>query len=174
MRSLLNSVSRVTSVLATLALWLSGIGLVAMTGIVGWQVYGRYVLNATPVWSEPITLQLMGWFILFGAAVGVRENFHLGLDLLHHVLPKAIGRIMDIVSLMLMVGFGAAMSWYSTQLVIGTWSATLPALGIPGGWDYMPLAIGGFLIALFALERLAERLVGVEHAEVVPPVTEAV
>lgn len=174
MRSLMKTVSRITGAIATLALWIAGAGLVTMTAIVGWQVYGRYVLNQTPVWSEPVTLQLMGWFILFGAAVGVRENFHLGLDLMHHVLPKSIGRLMDIVSLTLMTIFGCAMSWYSTELVIGTWSATLPALGIPGGWDYMPLAIGGVLIAGFSVERLIETIIGIEHEEVAPPATEAV
>ena len=31
---------------------------------------------------------LMSWFIFLGAAVGVRENYHLGFDVLLYVLPK--------------------------------------------------------------------------------------
>lgn len=131
-----------------------------MTGIVGWQVFGRYVLNATPIWSEPLTLQLMSWFILFGAAVGVRENFHLGLDLLHYVLPESVGRVLDAISLVLTILFGIAMSWYSAQLAIGTWSATLPALGWPGSFDYIPMVLGGILIAVFSAERLVDTVTG--------------
>lgn len=154
---------RLNDLLSALALWLAAFGMVAMTVVVGWQVFARYVLNDTPSWAEPATLQLMGWFIILGAAVGVRESFHLGLDLIQHVLPRAAGRAMDAVTYLLIAGFGLAMSWYSLELAIGTWAATLPVLGIPGGWDYMPQVAGGLLFALFAFERLLELLAGVEH-----------
>ena len=57
--------------LSLACLYLAGLGVVLMTIIIGWQVFGRYVLNDTPSWSEPLSLQLMSWFILLGAAVGV-------------------------------------------------------------------------------------------------------
>ena len=174
MRSALAPVSRVLAALSTACLWIAGVGLVLMTAVVGWQVFGRYVLNRTPTWSEPATLQLMGWFIVLGAAVGVRENFHLGLDLLHHALPRSAGRVLDMISYALIVAFGLAMSWYSAVLAAGTWTATLPSLGLPGGFDYLPQAVGGVLIAAFAGERLIELAVGVEHAEAVVPSTEVV
>ncbi len=87
------------------ALWLAGIGLVAMTVIVAWQVFCRYVLNDSPSWTEPGAVMLMSWFIFLGAAVGVRENYHLGFDVLLYVLPKAgkkwLRMISDIVVLRL-------------------------------------------------------------------------
>jgi TRAP-type C4-dicarboxylate transport system permease small subunit len=146
---------------SNLALWLSGVGLVAMTGVVGWQVFARYVLNDTPSWSEPLSLQFMGWFILLGAAVGVRESVHLGLDIVRFAVPEPIGKAMDLASLGLVAAFGVAMAWYSTLLAIGTWTATIPVLGLPGGVDFFPLLLGGVLIALFALERFVDVLLGV-------------
>ncbi len=74
---------------ARLALWLAGVGLVLMTVFVAWQVFCRYVLNDSPSWTEPGSVMLMSWFIFLGAAVGVRENYHLGFDVLLYVLPKA-------------------------------------------------------------------------------------
>lgn len=174
MRALLAPLSRILSAISAVCLWIAGIGLVGMTAVVGWQVFGRYVLNSTPTWSEPLTLQLMGWFILLGAAVGVRENFHIGLDLLHHVLPKSIGRVLDAISLVLIAGFGVAMAWYSGQLAAGTWSARLPALGIPGGFDFLPQVVGGVLIASFSLERLVQMAMGIERADAPLPATEVV
>jgi TRAP-type C4-dicarboxylate transport system permease small subunit len=161
--SALTALRPLNGLLATAALWLAAFGIVSMTVVVGWQVFGRYVLNDTPTWAEPMTLQLMGWFIILGAAVGVRESFHLGLDIVQHVVPARVARIMDGITYVLIAGFGAAMSWYSLELAIGTWAATLPVLGIPGGWDYMPQVAGGVLLFLFALERLLELLAGVEH-----------
>jgi TRAP-type C4-dicarboxylate transport system permease small subunit len=60
--------------------------------------------------------------------------------------------------------FGLAMAWYGTLLTIGTWDAPIPVLGLPGGFDYLPLVVGGVLIAIFAAERFALRLVGAPPA----------
>ncbi|MDF2999284.1 MAG: Tripartite ATP-independent periplasmic transporter DctQ component, partial [Xanthobacteraceae bacterium] len=122
------------------------------------------VLNDTPNWAEPLSLQFMSWFILLGAAVGVRDSVHLGLDLLHHVAPGWAQKAMDVASLALVALFGFAMAWYGAKLAIGTWTATIPVLGWPGGVDFFPLVLGGVLIGLFALERLVDTLVGVEVA----------
>ncbi|MBS7544681.1 TRAP transporter small permease [Ancylobacter oerskovii] len=160
----LRVVRRVLGVLSTIALWIAGILLVIMTAVVGWQVFGRYVLNDTPNWSEPLALQFMSWFILLGAAVGVRDSVHLGLDLFHHISPPWAQRTMDLVSLALVAAFGIAMAWYGAKLAIGTWTATIPVLGWPGGVDFFPLVLGGILIALFAAERFVDTLIGVEIA----------
>ncbi len=157
---------RIVSPLAAAALWISGAGMLAMTGAVGWQIFGRYVLNDTPTWAEPLTLQLMGWFILLGAAVGVRESFHLGLDIVRHVVGDTAGRVMDGINLVLVAAFGLAMSWYGILLAVGTWDAPLPVLGVPGGVDYLPLIAGGVLIALFAAERFLALLAGHDQRQI--------
>lgn len=172
MASVLALTRRTLGVLSTGALWVAGFGMLAMTVTVGWQVFARYVLNDTPSWAEPVTLQLMGWFILLGAAVGVRESFHLGLDFLQQVLPAGLNRVLEAVNLLLILGFGVAMVWYSVALAIGTWTATIPVLDLPGGFDFIPLIIGGALIALFAAERLFEQMAGVEHEAAVEGVQE--
>lgn len=153
-------VARILGAANTLALWLAGSGLVLMTVIVAWQVFGRYVLNRSPSWTEPGAVMLMSWFIFLGAAVGVREHNHLGFDVLLYALPhrgkKALRAISDVVVLV----FGLGMIWYGGKLVALTWNAILPSLGISGAFDYFPLVGGGILIALFALERIARRLAG--------------
>lgn len=150
--------------LSRISLYIAGIGIVAMTLIVGWQVFGRYVLNDSPSWSEPLSLYLMSWFIMLGAAVGVRESVHLGLDIVRYAMPPAIQKAMDLTSLGLIVLFGIGMTYYSALLAIGTWSATIPVLGWPGGTDFFPMIVGGVMIALFALERFADVAVGEEVA----------
>jgi TRAP-type C4-dicarboxylate transport system permease small subunit len=149
---------RLLGVFNTAALWIAGAGLVGMTASVAWQVFGRYVLNDTPTWVEPLSIQLMGWFILLGAAVGVREGYHLGFEILRAVAPRRVARAMAFISDSVVTGFGAAMAWYGMTLVSGTWAATLPILGWPGGFDYLPLVGGGTLIALFGLERIVRSL----------------
>lgn len=151
---------RLLGLLSTLSLWAAGIGLVAMTGFVAWQVFCRYVLNDSPSWTEPGAVLLMSWFIFLGAAVGVRENFHLGFDVLLYVLPRSGKRVLRMISDVVIFVFGIGMVWYGSQLVALTWNTTLPSLGVTGAHDYFPVAGGGALIVLFAAERIVKRLSG--------------
>lgn len=160
MRERMLGAARVLAVLSQAALWIAAAGMVAMTALVAWQVFARYVLNASPSWTEPLSIMVMSWFIFLGAAVGVRENFHMGFDVLIHFLPGAGGWMRATSDLAVLV-FGVGMVVYGLQLTIDTWTATIPVLRVPGGFAYMPLVGGGVLMSLFALERLLLRMAGV-------------
>ena len=43
-----------------------------------------------------------------------------------------------------------------------TWASTLPSLGLPGSFDYLPVVVGGVLIVLFSVERIVLRWSGVD------------
>lgn len=146
--------------LSNAALWLAGTGLVLMTVFVAWQVFCRYVLNDSPSWTEPGSVMLMSWFIFLGAAVGIRENNHLGFDVLLYVLPKSGKRVLRMISDIVILAFGVGMVWYGGALMSLTWNTTLPSLGISGAFDYLPLAGGGVLAVVFSLERIVLRLAG--------------
>jgi TRAP-type C4-dicarboxylate transport system permease small subunit len=146
--------------LSNAALCLAGAGLVLMTAFVAWQVFCRYVLNDSPSWTEPGSVMLMSWFIFLGAAVGIRENNHLGFDVLLYVLPKSGKRVLRMISDVVILAFGAGMIWYGGALMSLTWNTTLPSLGISGAFDYLPLAGGGVLAVIFSLERIVLRLAG--------------
>jgi TRAP-type C4-dicarboxylate transport system permease small subunit len=160
MSATLEKTGHLLAKLNQLALWAAGIGLVLMTIFVAWQVFCRYVLNDSPSWTEPGSVMLMSWFIFLGAAVGVRENYHLGFDVLLYVLPKGGKRWLRMISDLVAFAFGIGMIWYGGQLVALTWNTTLPSLGISGGWDYVPLVAGGVFVVLFTLERIVLRLSG--------------
>jgi TRAP-type C4-dicarboxylate transport system permease small subunit len=159
--------------LNTAALYLAGIGLVVMTAMVAWQVFCRYVLNDSPSWTEPGAVMLMSWFIFLGAAVGVRENNHMGFDVLLYVMPPSAKKWLRMISDLVILAFGIGMIWYGASLVGLTWNTVLPALGISGGWDYVPIVAGGLLVVLFSLERIVLRLQGapIDEAldEMAPP-----
>ena len=151
--------SAVLAAVARIALAASGAALVAMTVVVAWGVFGRFVLNDTPAWAEASALLLLGWVILGAAAVGVREGFHMGFGSLRDALPAPLARALDLASDAVVTAFGLAMLWYATELAWTVWDATLPTLGLPGAVEYAPLALGGLLIALFGAERLVAHFV---------------
>src|SRR3546814_21137703 len=79
--------ARVLSKLSDAALWVAGIGLMAMSVIVLWQVFLRYVLNGGQAWPELSSILNMSWFIFPVTARGIPETFHLGFVVLRYVLP---------------------------------------------------------------------------------------
>lgn len=164
MRNFMRAIRPGLGALNRASLYIAGIGMVVMTLVIGWQVFSRYILNDSPSWSEPLSIHLMAWFIMLGAAVGVRESVHLGLDIVRYLMRPGVQKIMDLISLGLIIFFGAAMAYYGVQLCMGTWTATIPVLGWPGGVDFFPLIGGGVLIALFGTERFIDVALGEEIA----------
>lgn len=148
------------SLIARLALLLACAGLILMTVFISAQVFMRYVMNSSIVWSEPAAVILMGWFIFLGASVGIREGYHLSFDVLLYFLPETAKNWLFSISDVVVTGFGFGMFWYGGELMLSAWDVTLPSLGISGAFDFLPLVGGGVLVVLFSLERLARRAAG--------------
>ena len=165
MFKLLAAFSRATS---RAALYISFAGLVGMTAIIAWQVFARYVLNAAPSWTEQAALLLMLWFILFAAAAGVREGFHIRLTLFEESLSRARRRALRLFCHAVVFCFGAAMAWAGGGLVLETWSHVIPTLGLSRSLAYMPIAIAGALIALYAAELAVLDIRGGETERIWP------
>lgn len=146
------------------ALWVAGAGLVAMTAIIGAQVFFRYLLNDSIIWSEPAAVILMGWFIFLGAAVGIREGYHLSFDILLYLVSHRVKMVLFSLSDIVVTAFGFGMVWFGWQLMSSAYGITLPSLGITGAVDFMPLVAGGVLMVIFSLERLVRRAAGLPTA----------
>ncbi len=133
-----------------------------MSVIVLWQVIMRFVLNWNNSWTEVTAVMIMSWFIFLGAAVGVRENYHLGFDVLLYVLPKGSKKVLRTISDLVVLAFAVGMVIYGITLMRLQWTERMPSLGISGAFRYLPLAAGGVLISLFSLERMVLRWAGVD------------
>jgi TRAP-type C4-dicarboxylate transport system permease small subunit len=155
-----HNLAKVTHFAAELLLRIAAFGLVLMTVIVGWQVFGRYVLNSSPSWSEQAALTLMIWYVLLAAAAGVREGFHIRIVALEEAVGPKAKRGMRMVQDLIVAGCGVAMTIWGGELVIRTWEHIIPSLGLPRGLAYLALPISGVLIALFSLERMLEEAEG--------------
>ncbi|MGR3454121.1 TRAP transporter small permease [Pseudooceanicola sp.] len=153
-------VATATSFLARAALWIAGTGLVLMTAIIAAQVFFRYLLNSSLVWSEPASVMIMGWFIFLGAAVGIREGYHLSFDVLLYMVGERTKLVLFSVSDVAVACFGGGMIYYGWQLAMRTAGNTLPSLGISGAFDFLPLVAGGLLVVIFSAERIARRAAG--------------
>lgn len=174
-RERLMSISQGLGWLSNAILVLAGIALVAMTIIVAYQVFMRFVINSSPSWTEAGAIMLVTWFVFLGAAVGVREKFHMGFDVLIYVLPPSAKAWLRGISDVAIFAFAFGMVWYGGELAIRYWSTRIPVLGLPTSFTYFPIVVSGFLMCLFAAERFLLRLAGepVDEVAADPAITEA-
>ena len=157
-------VADLTAAIARLALWIAGVGLVLMTIFIAAQVFWRYVLNDSIIWTEPASVMIMGWFIFLGAAVGIREGYHLSFDVLLYLVPHQGKMVLYSISDLAVAAFGAGMVWYGWSLAAKAANNIMPSLGISDAWSFIPIVIGGVLVVLFSFERIARRAAGLPTA----------
>ena len=136
-------------------IWISGLSILAMSLIIPWGVFARYVLGTGSSWPEPVAVLLMVTFTFMGAAAGYRAGAHIAVGMLVDHLPVGVQKIgAYLVHLLMLVICGFVVVW-GGKLVMGTMGQTLaelPWLGV--GWTYMPLPLGAFFTRVVVLEVL--------------------
>ena len=151
--------------LARFGMYVAVFGLMAIVVVVAWQVFGRYVLNASPTWAENVALVLILYVTLIGAAVGVRDAGHIGMDSLLILAPEKIRNRIEILIHVLVGIFGVAMAWNGWILGASVAPYKLPNLNLSEAARYVPLVVSGVMVVLFSIEHVAALLRG---EEVVP------
>lgn len=162
---MLDGLKRVNRAASTALLHAGAVGLIVMTAIIGWQVFGRFVLNDSPSWAEQLALVLMIWYVFFAAAAGVREGFHIRILAVQSALKPSGRRMLSLIAHMIVGVSGIALFIWGGELVARTWSHVIPTLGLPRGVAYLPLPLSGVLMALFAVELIIEDGRGEESAD---------
>ena len=145
------------NMLANATLALAGIALVGVAIVEGWQVFARYVLNDSPSWTEPVALLLMSTTMMCGAAVGVRSNRHFGFFILGEMSPPPIRRGLTLFAQSIITLVGVLFVVAGVRLVAESWDFPMAGAPLPQGIVYLPICIGGALMAIFSIERMFMR-----------------
>ncbi|MEL6609311.1 MAG: TRAP transporter small permease [Pseudomonadota bacterium] len=142
---------------------ITGTALVSLTVLLGYQVFGRYVMNDTPTWVDPLSLLLIMLIAFLGAGIGVYEHTHLSVVMLRQAVSKRVRAVMVFATDMIMAAFGGLMMWYGWSLTLFKWKSDIPLIGLPEGLRSLPLTICGGMILLFSLGHLVRHLMGRDH-----------
>ena len=107
-------------------------------------VIGRYIsFIDPPVWGEQVVLTLMVYMAVLSATIAIRNNAHIRMTCFDPYLPKTLIRILDIVSVLLVMLLGYVM------LVYG-WLSRF--------WMYFPVPVAGAGMIIFELEQLYQHI----------------
>jgi TRAP-type C4-dicarboxylate transport system permease small subunit len=154
MNSLARGIGRVIASLAG-ALKLSLIAATAvMVSCIATQVVMRYGFGRATSWSEELAVLMFSWTVLGGLALGVREGFHVRLDLLVNRIPPGGQRWAERAIDALTAGFGFYLAWSGLRFLDMTGGSVSAAIGYPIEMLHALAPITGALIGVFATWRM--------------------
>jgi TRAP-type C4-dicarboxylate transport system permease small subunit len=131
------------------------IALVAISAVIPWAVFTRYVLNSAASWPEPMAVLLTIVLTFIGAAAGYRLNLHMNVGYFARQLPPSLQRATNLLVQLLMALIALFMIIWGERLVEITWHNTIadfPSLSV--GVTYLPIPVGGACLLLFVIERI--------------------
>lgn len=127
---------------------------VIMLACIVLQVVMRYIVGQALSWSEELALLMFAWATLGGLALGVREGFHVRLDVFLGALPNSLRswgvRVIEAFTAF----FGAYLAWSGARFFSMTRGSVSAAIGYPIEVLHSLAMATGVLICLFALHRV--------------------
>lgn len=110
--------------------------LAAMSILVFTNVVLRYVFNSGITWSEEMARFLFIWMTFLGGIAALKDNEHLGVDILIKKLPRRLKKLAYILGNLIML-------WTMYLVFVGSWKMTelnmdskAPATGLPLAFIY--------------------------------------
>jgi len=150
-----HALRRTMDVLYFACVLVAGIAFVAISAVIPWGVFTRYVLNSAASWPEPTAVLLTIVLTFFGAAACYRTSNHMSVTVFVRMMPGQWKRAAEFLSEALVAALAVFMVVYGQGLCAATWYqsiADFPALSV--GITYLPIPIGGVITLLFVLERM--------------------
>ena len=142
------------SKLSRFAMYVACICLIGLLSVVIYGVIMRYVFNNAPPYVEQVALLLVISVAMFGAAAGVRDAGHIGLDSIVRVLPHQAQFWCSAVVHLLSIVIALSLLAGGYQMGLSTYASTIPTLGLSEAYRYLPVVSAGVLITLFSTEHI--------------------
>jgi len=145
-----------TRILDALVVGLSGLLFV----LLNYAVFTRFALNSSVSWSEELPAHVLAVLTFIGAAYLARTSEHLGFDAVVRMMSPGLKRAVVALNLILMAGFGALLAWYGGIVALSFGARQLISIDLPMALFRAAMPLGGALIALICVVRLAGLLTG--------------
>ena len=132
--------------------------LVALVCIVSAQVFYRYVLNASLIWSETVSAWCMVWIVFIGAVSTIHDDGAVSLPMVVTMLPPMARASAVISARIATIAANCYVAWYRLLVVTSPFNSISQATGLNTRYVKLCVPIGAALMALFTTVRLADDL----------------
>lgn len=126
-------------------------------GCAFYQVVMRYLFNRAPEWAEESVIYLVIWSVFIISSKLVRDDEHIGADILFKRLPASLQRWVSLGIAVLALTFCVVVVIYGMQIVYLIYDLderSTTRLRFPMWIAYLSVVVGCTLIGLSYLRRL--------------------
>lgn len=155
MQNVLLFVDRISTLVGQAFSWL----IVAMTFLISWEVFSRYVLNQPNPWSFDLMIMMYGSSFMMAGAYTLAKNGHVRGDVLYSFFPPRLQAALDLVLYIVFFIPGVvALAWagytYAAESLAINEHSTLTANGPPLYPFKMVIPISGVLLLMQGLVEI--------------------
>ncbi|SHE75368.1 TRAP transporter small permease [Alkalibacter saccharofermentans] len=120
--------------------------------IVMWVVvFGRYLLNKTPIWGEELVLLALVWLGMLSGADALRNDLHIKITIIDKYVSTKFLSVQEVIYDILITAVSAALLYYAVVATANTTDINYMGLKISEAFAYaaMPAGYGLFLVVKF-------------------------
>lgn len=117
------------------------------------QVFMRYALGNSLVWSEEIARYAFIWMIYIGVSYAVKKNKHLGVDAFKTLFKDKGKIIIGMIANICFLVFAVVLSYYGLDIVLRV-TRESAAIQLPMGWVYAAPVVGLVLTTIRLVQQL--------------------
>lgn len=146
----------VSRVLATIENTLAAVSLALAAALGVTETILRFVFNESLVWASEAVTFLVVWSSFIGAVIALRNDEHVGMDVIKHLLRRGGERLVGVIGGLLVVLYCGAIGLIAWTLVMESaeFGIDSPTLHLPMWLVQLAVPLGLTLMLFRALERL--------------------
>jgi TRAP-type C4-dicarboxylate transport system permease small subunit len=129
------------------------VSLGCIAAVVNLSVFFRYVLNSSLSWSNELARYLLVFTVVFAAAIALRQQRFVNVEIVRDLLPGTAGRVIGIIARVLICAF-LVVCIFSPEAMIEKalrTSTISPAMSLPMAAVYRLMQAGFATMVLFLL-----------------------
>ncbi len=138
---------------------------VILIGVSVLQVFSRYVLNHSFPWTEEIGRYSFVYLTFIGAAICIRNEMNINLDLLTKRLPKSAGAILEMAVEVSIILFLFLLIYQGSVICQKTAKQVSAALRLPMVIFYLSIPLGAVFMLINMLRVFLKHRKQFKHLE---------
>jgi TRAP-type C4-dicarboxylate transport system permease small subunit len=143
-------VNRLARGLEVLLELIAGFLIVALTAVVVYAVFWRYLGGASPRWYDEVASILLAWLTYYAAALAALKRGHIGIDSVLIALPLKPRLAAAVVAELFVIGFFVLLAWMGIvvlQVLEGMTLISLTWVPIQFTQSVIPIGAALFILA---------------------------
>lgn len=139
---------------------LGGVLLVAVGGLISYEVVARYLFNAPTTWILDVSIYLTMWATFLAVGHTLRAGAHIRMDLYVRRLAPRVRRRTDVIVALVALAFSALLTWQGLQSIVDAvrlGEVTLSTIRVPLWVPLAAIPTGGLILVAGWLLCLRDR-----------------